>query len=71
MQKQLIEKMLKTLNEEFKKVDEGNDPTEVKFEKIIDISNMIKVLENFDELEPVIAVVLNKKAKKERFDRER
>lgn len=71
MQKQLIEKMLKTLNDEFKKVDEEDISTEVKFEKIVDISNMIKVLENFDELEPVIADFLNKKARKEKFNKDR
>ena len=40
---------------------------ETKFNNILDISNLVKIIESYEELEPDIKKMLNKKAYKDKW----
>ena len=42
-----------------------------KFDKMLQIKNMMLLLEQYDEIEPVIQKVVNELAQKKRFEEER
>ena len=69
MYKELETRLVNTLKAEYDYVKEHETNIDDKRKKIFDIFHMQQVLLNFDELEPVIADYLNKKAKKEKFER--
>ena len=69
MYKELETRLVNTLKAEYDYVKEHETNIDDKRKKIFDIFHMQQVLLNFDELEPVIADYLNKKARKEKFER--
>lgn len=69
MYKELETRLVNTLKVEYDYVKEHETNIDNKRKKMFDIFHMQQVLLNFDELEPVIADYLNKKARKEKFER--
>lgn len=69
MYKELETRLVNTLKAEYDYVKEHETNIDNKRKKMFDVFHMQQVLLNFDELEPVIEDYLNKKAKKERFER--
>lgn len=69
MYKELETRLVNTLKAEYDYVKEHETNIDDKRKKMFDIFHMQQVLLNFDELEPVIADYLNKKARKEKFER--
>lgn len=69
MNKELEAKLSNTLKSEFEYVKKHEKDKNKRVEKMGNIINLQQVLNNYDELEPVIAEYLNKKAEKERWER--
>ena len=69
MQKEILERLQRTLSVEYKRVDKLDIPAEEKLKYYIDIRNMQKVLANYDELEPMIKTYINNKARREKYER--
>ena len=69
MNKQLETKLMNVLKAEFDYVKRTEKDKEEKNKKMFDIYHIQQVINNFDELEPVISKYLNEKAEKERFER--
>lgn len=69
MYKELETKLMNVLKAEFDYVETHENVKELKLQKMGDVYHMQKIINNFDELEPVIAEYLNKKAERERFER--
>lgn len=69
MYKELEMKLFNTLKGEFDYIQKQEDTKDEKSGKIMDIFHMQQIITNFDELEPIIADYLNKKARKEKFER--
>ena len=67
MDKELKMKLCKVLKEEFDNVKQ--DENDTKIQKLWDIHHLMQIIERFEELEPVIADYINRKAEKDRFDR--
>ena len=69
MNKELKTKMCNVLNAEFDYVKRTETDKSKRLEKFLDIKHFLQIIENFEELEPVIADYINKKADRTRFDR--
>ena len=69
MYKELETRLVNTLKAEYDYVKEHETNIDNKRKKMFDVFHMQQVLLNFDELEPIIADYLNKKARKEKFER--
>jgi len=67
MYKELKEKVCKLLVEETDKIYDSDINIVQKLEKQNDVLNLMKVIEHYEELEPMIAKHLNDKAREERF----
>ena len=67
MQKEILERLQRTLSVEYRRVDKLDIPVEEKLKYYIDIRNMQKVLSNYNELEPMIKTYINNKARREKF----
>lgn len=60
--------ILRTEAEETMKYQEDQ---QLKYEKMDNIFNLKKILDNWDELEPTLRKFFMEKARKEKFDREK
>lgn len=69
MYKELKVKLANTLKAEFDYVRTHENEQKDRLSKMGDIYHLGQVIEHFDELEPIIADYLNKKARKEKFER--
>lgn len=69
MYKELEKKLTNVLKAEFDYVKTNENDKNKRLNRMNDILHITQVLANFDELEPVIADYLNKKARKEKFER--
>lgn len=69
MYKELKVKLANTLKAEFDYVRTHENSSNKRLDKMNDIYHLGQVIEHFDELEPIIADYLNKKARKEKFER--
>ena len=69
MQKEILERLQRTLSIEYRRVDKLDISAEEKLKYYIDIRNMQKVLSNYDELEPMIKTYINNKARREKYER--
>lgn len=69
MYKELEKKLTNVLKAEFDYVKTHENDKNKRLNRMNDIFHITQVLANFDELEPVIADYLNKKARKEKFER--
>lgn len=69
MNNELKTKLSNVLKAEFDYIKRTETDKAVLIQKMGDIYHMQKIINNFDELEPVIAEYLNKKAERERFER--
>jgi hypothetical protein len=69
MYKELEKKLTNVLKAEFNYVKTHENDKNKRLNRMNDIFHITQVLANFDELEPIIADYLNKKARKEKFER--
>ena len=66
MNSKLKNEILKALQEIAEKSKNENN-IDLKLENMSDILNVVKIIENYDELEPEIKNMLNKKARKDKW----
>lgn len=69
MNKELKTKLTNVLKAEFDYVRMHENSSNKRLYKMNDIYHIGQIIEHFDELEPIIADYLNKKARKEKFER--
>lgn len=69
MYKELERKLTNVLKAEFNYVKTHENDKDKRLNRMNDIFHITQILSNFDELEPIIADYLNKKADKERWER--
>lgn len=69
MYKELKTRITNTLKAEFDYVRMHENSSNNRLDKMNDIYHIGQVIEHFDELEPIIADYLNKKSRKEKFER--
>ena len=69
MSKELKTKLTNVLKAEFDYVRIHENSSNKRLDKMNDIYHIGQIIEHFDELEPIIADYLNKKARKEKFER--
>lgn len=69
MNKELKTKLTNVLKAEFDYVRMHENSSNKRLDKMNDIYHIGQIIEHFDELEPIIADYLNKKARKEKFER--
>lgn len=69
MYKELERKLTNVLKAEFNYIKTHENDKNKRLNRMNDIFHITQVLTNFDELEPIIADYLNKKARKEKFER--
>lgn len=67
MYKELKTRLSNSLKAEADYVAKFETDKTIKFNKMNDILNITKVIEQFDELEPIIAEYINEKARKEKW----
>lgn len=65
MNSKLKRNILKAIEKISLEQDQVQD-LETKFNNILDISNLVKIIESYEELEPDIKKMLNKKAYKDK-----
>lgn len=66
MNSKLKRNILKAIEKISLEQDQVQD-LETKFNNILDISNLVKIIESYEELEPDIKKMLNKKAYKDKW----
>ena len=69
MYKELESKLTNVLKSEFDYIMKNEEDKNVQLDKATDVYKMGKIIENFDELQPVIADFFKKKAEKEKWER--
>lgn len=69
MYKELERKLTNVLKAEFNYIKTHENDKNKRLNRMNDIFHITQVLANFDELEPIIADYLNKRAEKERFEK--
>jgi len=69
MDKEIQTKLNNVLKAEAKYVMENEKDLYTKVEKMDTLFNLKKILDNYDELEPVLIDYFNRKADREKFDR--
>ena len=62
-----ILKSIEKISLEQDKIEDFN----TKFSNILDIANLVKIIESYEELEPEIIDMLNKKARKDKWKNDR
>lgn len=70
MNKMLYKKMDNILRTEAQRTMENEKDQKEKIERINDIFNLKKIIDNYDELEPVLRNFFIEKNKKERLERQ-
>lgn len=69
MYKELRTRLLNSLKAEADYVAKFETDKKTKFDKMNDILNLTKVIENYEELEPTIAKAVVEQAKKDKWER--
>lgn len=69
MYKELKVRLINSLKAEADYVTKFENDKNIKFNKMNDILNLTKVIENYEELEPAIAKAVVELAKKEKWER--
>ena len=69
MNKVIKRVMMNALKSEASLIFRSNDEIQLKIEKMSDIINLQKILENYDELEPLLKEFFDKKAEQEKWER--
>lgn len=69
MYKELERKLTNVLKAEFNYIKTHENDKNKRLNRMNDIFHITQVLANFDELEPIIADYLNKRAEEERFEK--
>ena len=70
MNENLKEKLFKVLEEEAKEIRKSKEDIEVKLLRGNEVINMVKIIFNYNELEPVLKKYFEDKAKKEKWSDE-
>jgi hypothetical protein len=71
MNEGLYKKLYDLLKDEADTTIRSNDELMNKVKKMNDITNIIKIIDNYDELEPVLQDFFKKRAEKEKWNEER
>lgn len=71
MYKELRTRLINSLKAELDYVAKFETDAITKFDKMSQIRNLIKLIENYEELEPNIAKAINEIARKRKFEEER
>lgn len=71
MYPELKTRLLNSLKAELDYVTKFETDRPTKFDKILQIKNMMLLLEQYEEIEPTIAKTINELAQKKRFEEER
>lgn len=71
MNEGLYKKLYDLLKNEADTTIRSNDELMNKVKKMNDITNIIKIMDNYDELEPVLQDFFKKRAEKEKWNEER
>lgn len=71
MYKELKTRLINSLKAEADYVAKFENDKNIKFNKMNDIFNLTKVIENYEELEPSIKKAINELARKKKFEEER
>ena len=71
MYKELKTRLINSLKAELDYVAKSETDVITKFDKMNQIRNLIKLIENYEELEPSIAKAINEIARKKKFEEER
>jgi hypothetical protein len=71
MNEGLYKKLYDLLKNEADTTIRSNDELMNKVKKMNDITNIIKIIDNYDELEPVLQDFFKKRAEKEKWNEER
>lgn len=71
MYKELRTRLINSLKAELDYVAKSEADVITKFDKMSQIRNLIKLIENYEELEPNIAKAINELARKKKFEEER
>ena len=66
MNQKLKRQIFKSL-EKISLEQENIEELDVKFQNILDISNLVKLIDGYEEFEPEIRDMLNKKARKDKW----
>ena len=61
--------MNNTLKGEARRLLHSDEDLDIKMEKLNDIANLFKIIENYDELEPILKEFFDKKTKMEKWER--
>lgn len=69
MYKELESKLTNVLKSEFDYIMKNEKNKNIQLDKATEVYRMGKIIENFDELQPVIAEYFNNKAEKEKWER--
>ena len=69
MNSKLKREILKSIEKISLKQNETED-FDTKFNNILDIANLVKLIENYEEFEPEIKEMLNKKAYRDKWKKE-
>ena len=70
MYKELKVRLLNQLKAEADYVEKFEKDKTARFEKFNDIMNITKVLDNYEDIEPVVAKAINELAYKKKFEQE-
>lgn len=70
MYKALKFRLLNQIKTELDYVDKFETDKSTKFDKMLQLKNMKQLIENYEELEPEIAVAMNRLAYKKKFEQE-
>lgn len=71
MNSMLYYKLTNILRTEAEMTMKYQEDQKLKYEKMDNIFNLKKVLDNWDELEPILKKFFMEKARKEKYDREK
>lgn len=68
MYEELRERLLKSLKDEFDYVIKFEKDKMTKFDKMLQIKNMMLILEQYEKIEPAIEKAINELAEKKRWE---
>lgn len=71
MDKDIKQRLMKELQSEADLVSKNEKDKNIKLKKLNDIFNILKILENFEELEPTIAKYFAEKAQRDKYSEPR
>jgi hypothetical protein len=71
MNENLKEKLFKILEEESKDIRKSKEDIKIKVARANEVINLVKILFNYEELEPILSKYFKEKAEKEKWSDEK